>query len=315
MEKVRVGVSRCLLGEKVRYDGKQKQAFCLTDSMGPFIEWLSVCPEVECGLTVPREAMRLVGDRFAPRLSLVRTGEDRTDRMGRWIQAELQILHDARPCGFIFKSKSPSCGIRDVPLYATSGARCSKGPGLFAGAFMGHFPFTPVEDERRLRNPAQRENFIIRVFVFKNWQEHVARDRTLKGLIEFHATHKLLVLSHSPRHAGALGRLLASSDGPSGENIHEAYMALLMGALRHISTVAKHTNVLLHGAGYLKKLLSGYEKETLLGAIEEFRMGFSPLIVPITLINHYAAKYDDPYLSNQVYLHPSPARLMLMNHA
>lgn len=315
MEKIRLGISRCLLGERVRYDGREKQEFFLTDTMGPFIDWFPVCPEVECGLTVPREAMRLVGGGLAPRLRIVLSGEDRTDLMSACIGGELRKLQDAGLYGFIFKSKSPSCGIKDVPFYTPSGTEHCKGAGLFAGAFMDHFPSTPVEDERRLRSPAVRENFITRVFTFKDWQAHIVNDRTLKGLIEFHAAHKLLVLSHSPGRAAAMGRLLASPDRPPGEEVHGEYITLLTGALQSPSTVAKHTRVLLGAAGHMKKLLSGYEKDAVLETIEQFRTGLAPLVAPITLLGHYAEKYEDTYLLKQVYLRPHPARLMLMNHA
>jgi uncharacterized protein YbgA (DUF1722 family)/uncharacterized protein YbbK (DUF523 family) len=313
MEKIKIGISRCLLGDKVRYDGGHKEDHYLTGTLGPYVDWFPVCPEVECGLPVPREAMRLVDDPAGPRLKTIHTGVDHTDRMTQWSRTKLEEIAGQGLCGFIFKSRSPSSGMAGVPIYGPAGAPEGKGAGVFASAFMGRFPLIPVEDEERLQDPLLRDNFLARVFVFKGWQELLAKESSTAALIGFHSRHKLLVLSHSTKHYTMLGRLLASpKDNTPG--IHSQYIALLMDALRLTSTPKKNTNALSHMAGYFKKYLSGDEKQELAGLIEEYRKGFVPLDVPRALIGHYARKYGEPYLEAQVYLFPHPTEIMLRNH-
>ncbi len=311
--RIKLGISRCLLGEKVRYDGGHKQDHFLTDTLGPYVEWVGVCPEVECGLPVPREAMRLVGDSDSPRLKTIQTNIDHTDRMLSWAEKRLSNLAHGQLCGFVFKSKSPSSGLERVKVYASSGMPSYKGTGLFARAFMDRFPLIPVEDEGRLHDPSLRENFMERVFIYHRWQTLVAGDTSLKGLIDFHTDHKLLLLAHSPKHYTALGRLVATAKD-SLEEIHDDYARLLMEAVRFIATPRKNTNVLMHMAGYFKKNLSSDEKAELTEVISQYHRGLVPLIVPITLLQHYVRKYGETYLSRQRYLNPHPMELMLRNH-
>jgi uncharacterized protein YbgA (DUF1722 family)/uncharacterized protein YbbK (DUF523 family) len=313
VETIKLGISRCLLGEKVRYDGGHKEDHFLTDTLGVYVDWIGVCPEVECGLAVPREAMRLVGNPASPRLKTIRSDIDHTDRMLAWAQNRLSELDEAGLCGFVFKSKSPSSGMERVKVYGPSGMPAYKGVGLFARAFMDHFPLIPVEDEGRLHDPSLRENFIEQVFVYHGWQKLVAGDRSLKGLIDFHTNHKLLVLAHSPKHYTSLGRLVASAASIEGD-IHKEYVNMLMESLRLIATPRKNTNVLMHMAGYFKKRLSQDEKGELADLINQYYQGFVPLIVPITLIKHYVRKHEETYLSRQLYLNPHPLELMLRNH-
>ena len=164
MEKIKIGISSCLLGNNVRYDGGHQHDQSITDTLGPYVEWLSVCPEVECGRGIPREAMRLVGDPENPRLMTIHTGVDHTDGMLAWVEKRLRELEKENLCGFIFKSKSPSSGIGDVTIHSASGVPDSKGAGLFGGAFVKRFPLLPVIDEARLHDPLLKENFIERIF-------------------------------------------------------------------------------------------------------------------------------------------------------
>ena len=314
MEKVRLGISRCLLGEAVRYDGGHKLDRFLRDTLGQYVEYVPVCPEVECGLGIPREAMHLEGDPEAPRLITSRTRRDVTDQMLAWAHRRVVELEDEGLCGFIFKSNSPSSGMERVKITNQSGMPRKVGRGVFAGIFMKHFPSLPAEEEGRLHDPALRENFIERMFVLKRWREMVDRGRRLNGLVEFHTRHKLLIMAHSPKQNTLLGGLVATAKGASTKELFEKYQVLLMEALKLRATVKKQVNVLQHLMGYFKKDLSGGEKQELLEVIDHYREGYIPLIVPVTLINHYVRKYDQSYLKLQYYLNPHPLELQLRNH-
>jgi uncharacterized protein YbgA (DUF1722 family)/uncharacterized protein YbbK (DUF523 family) len=315
MEKIKIGVSTCLLGENVRYDGGHQWDRYLTQTLGRYFEWVPVCPEVEYGLAVPREAMRLVGDPAAPRLVTIRTGIDHTDGMKAWAEKKLLSLANANLCGFIFKSKSPSSGMAAVKVYGAEGVPIRRGTGIFAGAFMTRFPLLPVEDDGRLHDPVLRENFIERVFVFHRWQVMTGKDFKIKDLEIFHRDHKLLIMSHSPKHQTELGRIVANHDRMPLSQVASAYHQHLMEGLKLIATPRKQTNVLMHMLGYFKKKLTGDEKQELLEIIERYRLGVLPLIVPVTMLAHYVRKFAEPYLQGQIYLNPHPAELMLRNHS
>ncbi len=313
--KIKLGISSCLLGQRVRYDGGHKLDHFLVDTLGKFVEWVAVCPEVESGLPVPREAMRLVGSPDAPRLVTIRTGADHTSRLARWSDRKLSELEEAGLCGFVFKSRSPSSGIRDVKIYTPAGVPSQKGAGIFGKAFIKRFPLLPAEDEGRLNDPVLRENFIERVFVFRRWRELLEKGLTAGSLVTFHSDHKLLILSHSQVHYRSLGLLVAHAKERSLKDLQSTYIAALMEGLRLISTRAKNTNVLQHIMGYFKKSISAREKDELLEIIGNYRKGLIPLIVPVTLLNHYVRIFDVPYLGRQYYLKPHPLELMLRNHA
>ena len=314
MEKIRLGISSCLLGEKVRYDGGHKLDHYIRETLGRYVDWVSVCPEVEYGLPVPREAMHLVATAEGPRLVTSRTGVDHTGGMKRWAARRLDELGREDLCGFIFKSRSPSSGMRGVKVYNPSGVQVRTGVGIFAGAFMDRFPLIPVEDDGRLQDPALRENFIERVFVFGRWEEFQVGGGKIKDLVSFHTDHKLLILSHSLRHYRTLGSLVADAKKYRPEKLHSEYVGTLMEGLKLLSTTKKNTNVLNHMLGYFRKQISSGEKQELLGVIEDYHKGLVPLIVPVTLIKHYVRKYDERYLARQHYLNPHPAELMLRNH-
>lgn len=313
-DKVKLGISACLLGEKVRYDGGHQLDHFLADTLGRFVEWVPVCPEVECGLPVPREAMRLVGDPESPRLVTIRTGIDHTEGMMRWAQGRLLQLEKEDLCGFVFKSRSPSSGMRGVKVYTPSGMPSTRGVGIFAGAFMKGLPLIPVEDDGRLHDPALRENFIERIFVFKRWKEFKGKGGALRDLIAFHSDHKLLILAHSPKHYTGLGQLVAEGKKCKPDALHAEYLSTLMEGLKAIATTKKNTNVLTHILGYFRRHLSDDERKELVDLVEMYHKGLVPLIVPIVLFNHYVRKYNEPYLARQYYLNPHPAELMLRNH-
>ena len=313
-EKVRVGISTCLLGEKVRYDGGHKLDRYLVETLGAYVEYVSVCPEVECGLPIPRESLRLVGEPEAPRLVTTRTGRDETERMVRWASKRVQALEKEGLCGFIFKSKSPSSGMERVKLYDRNGVPSNRGVGLFAMHFMNQFPYLPVEEDGRLHDPLLKENFIERIFVFKRWRDMAEAGPGRGRLVDFHTRHKLLLLSRGPKHVTEAGRLVAAARELPVKELFTRYRDLLMEALRGKATVKRNTNVLHHVMGYFKKDLSADEKQELLEVIGRYHDGLVPLIVPITLLNHYVRKYDQPYLKGQFYLNPHPAELKLRNH-
>lgn len=314
MEKIILGISACLLGKNVRYDGGHSHEHFLTDTLGQYIEYVPVCPEVECGLPVPREAMRLEGNPDSLRLMTINTRQDMTDRLKKWADLRVIELEKNNLCGFVFKSKSPSSGMERVKVYNENGVPAKKGVGLFARIFMEHFALLPVEDEGRLCDPILRDNFIERIFVFKRWRDLLTRKRSPGGLIDFHTAHKLIILAHSPGHYKTAGQLLAKAKTIPIKELYGQYQTILMEALKLKATPKKNANVLMHMMGYFKKQLSPGEKAELLEVIDNHRNGCLPLIAPITLINHYARKYDQPYLREQIYLHPHPLELQLRNH-
>ncbi len=313
-EKIKIGVSTCLMGENVRFDGGHQRDRYITDTLSRYLTFVPVCPEVECGLPVPREAMRLVGDIDAPRLVTIRSKEDHTDRMLSWARKRLRALEPEDLCGFIFKGGSPSSGMERVKVYDANGVPAKKGRGLFARAFMEHFPRIPVEEDGRLHDPKIRENFIERIFALKRWRDTLKKGRTVGNLVDFHTRNKLLCLSHSDKHYRAMGKLVAEGKQMSPDRLYDAYEALFMEALALRSTVRKNTNVLQHMMGYFKKDLTADEKQELLEVIDEYRRELVPLIVPVTLINHYVRKYEKTYLAHQTHLNPHPLDLKLRNH-
>lgn len=314
LTKIKLGISACLLGEEVRFDGGHKLDRFITETLGKFVDFVPVCPEVECGLGIPREAMHLVAAPDGPRLVTVRTGVDHTERLLAWARKRVGELEREELCGFIFKSDSPSSGMERVKIYSGKGMAAKTGVGLFAREFMHHFPLLPVEEEGRLHDPGLRENFLERLFTLKRWRDTLALGPKPGHLVDFHTRHKLLIMSHSPKHYELLGKLVAQIKGIPQPEFYEHYQTQLMESLRLKTTIKKNVNVLLHVMGYFKKNLSPAEKEELLEIIDEFRKEYIPLIVPVTLLNHYVRKYEQPYLKDQYYLQPHPIELKLRNH-
>jgi uncharacterized protein YbgA (DUF1722 family)/uncharacterized protein YbbK (DUF523 family) len=312
--KIRLGISTCLLGQPVRYDGGHKLDRFLTETLGQYVDYVPVCPEVECGMPVPRESMHLEGDIESPHLVTIKSGIDKTDQMLNWAEKRILELEKERLMGFIFKSDSPSSGMERVKVYQEKGMAVRKGIGLFARLFMEHFPLLPVEEEGRLHDPELRENFIERVFAVARWRELLDGNKGIGALVEFHAKHKLLILAHSARHYQEMGKLVAGAKKIPFQKLLEDYQKQFMEALKLRATAKKNTNVLMHMAGYFKNKLSSDEKAELLEIIELYRKELVPLIVPITLVNHYVRKYDQPYLKSQLYLNPHPIEMRLRNH-
>ena len=310
---LRLGISRCLLGEEVRFDGGHKRDNFLTEVLGRYVEWVPVCPEVEAGLGTPREAMKLVGDHQDPRLVTIKSGTDHTRALETMTTNRIEELNELDLSGYVFKKGSPSCGIERVRIYNEHEKLCRNGVGLFARAFIEQFPLIPVEEEGRLCDPTLRENFIERVFCYRRWQDLVQSGVTRQALVQFHTIHKYLLLAHHPQQCEVLGRLIGQAHQYRPKELAHRYGELFMKTLAVKATVRKHVNVLQHILGYFKERLGVHEKAELLGVIGDYHCGLTPLIVPLTLIKHYVQIFDVSYIRDQVYLNPHPKEIMLRN--
>jgi len=311
---IKVGVSACLLGEKVRYDGGHKHDRYITDTLGRFFTFVPVCPEAESGMSTPREAMRLEGDPAAPRLMTRLSRIDKTGQMLSFCRAKVAELEKADLCGFIFKKDSPSSGLFRVKVYDDKGMPKKTGSGLFAAAVAKQLPLLPMEEEGRLFDADLRENFIERVFSYRRWKDFLGNAPDIGGLVAFHTGQKLLMMAHSPQHYREMGVLVGHGKEIGKEELFRRYEELFMTGLAMQATAKKNSNVLLHIMGYFKKELSPAEKIELQEVITAYHDQLLPLIVPITLLRHYVNKYGQSYLQGQVYLSPHPAELMLRNH-
>jgi uncharacterized protein YbgA (DUF1722 family)/uncharacterized protein YbbK (DUF523 family) len=311
---LRLGISRCLLGETVRFDGGHKRDSFLTDLLGRYVEWVPVCPEVEAGLGTPREAMRLVAGPQGLRLMTITSGQDHTPALESMTKQRLDELGAVELSGYVFKKDSPSCGLERVRTYNEHGMPSRNGIGLFARAFRERFPLIPVEEEGRLCDVHIRENFIERVFCYRRWQDLVQQGVTRQAVVRFHTVHKYLLLAHSVQHYRMLGRLVARVSELRPKDFARRYAELLMQALAVKTTIRKHVNVLQHILGHFKSRLTTNEKAELVGVMGDYHRGLTPLIVPLTLIKHYVHVLDIAYVREQVYLNPHPKELMLRNH-
>ena len=313
MSTLRLGVSACLLGNEVRYDGGHKRHPFLTDLLGPFVEWVPVCPEVEAGFGTPREPMQLVRGAREPRLVTVRTREDVTGQLQKAVTARLRQLATLDLDGYVLKKDSPSCGLFRVKVYGASGAPTRAGRGLFAAGLAEAQPLLPLEEEGRLNDPGLRETFIERVFAFRRLRELRAAPVRAGDLMRFHARHKLQLLAHAPAAYARLGRLVAGAKGRVSTARLDTYAAGFMEALAVPATRGRHVNVLQHMAGYFDEADAGSRRE-LAATIADYGRGLVPLVVPLTLVAHHARRHEVQYLLDQVYLQPHPKELMLRNH-
>jgi uncharacterized protein YbgA (DUF1722 family)/uncharacterized protein YbbK (DUF523 family) len=310
---IRIGISACLLGQKVRHDGGHKHDRFITDILGPFVKFVPVCPEVEVGMPTPREAVELEGSVNTPRMVGVESKEDWTERMNIYAASRMKQLAEANLSGYILKKDSPSCGIKGVRLYS-KGVPSKTGRGLYAHALIKRFPLLPVEEEGRLNDARLRENFIVRVFAYYRLNNLFAGRFSRRAVVEFHTANKYLLLAHSPKHYTELGQLVAAINRYKPLNFCGKYSTLYMQALTFKTTVKKNINVMHHILGFLRKHLTDGDKKYILDLIEDYRSELVPLIVPVTLIKHYIHKHDLEYIANQLYLNPHPKELMLRNH-
>lgn len=309
---IRIGVSACLLGQEVRYDGGHKHNGYLTESLARYFEFIPFCPEVSIGLGIPRAPIRLEQRDGDVRAVGVRDPQlDVSEPLRRY---GAQVA-EANPnlSGYIFKKGSPSCGLERVKIYNAKGMPAEKGRGLYAKAVTDRLSQLPVEEEGRLMDPVLRENFIERVFVYHRWQQLARGGMTPAALVDFHTRHKFSILAHDEQRYRELGRLVSEAGRADMDELAARYIETLMAALTRRATRRRHTNVLMHVMGYLKRHLDTDDKSELLELIEQYRIGQVPLIVPITLLKHHLRKHPNDYIQRQFYLSPHPEELMLRN--
>lgn len=311
---IRIGVSSCLVGAKVRFNGGHKKDNYLTDVLSRYFNWVRVCPEMDIGMGTPREAVRLVGELASPEMVGVKSGISWTRKMVGYAEEKAEQLHAMNLHGYILKSKSPSCGMERVKIYQKSGMPVNKGIGLFAKSLLQVMPNLPIEEEGRLNDPRLRENFIVRVFSYYRWSQLRNQQFSIKSLIDFHTRHKFLLMAHNETKMRLLGRILADAKSVKGEELLENYEGIFFSGLKKIASTKRHTNVLEHIAGFFKNEISSIDKQELKESISDYRLSLVPLIVPITLIRHHLKNSQHEYLLNQIYLNPHPKELMLLNH-
>ncbi|MCB0416073.1 MAG: DUF1722 domain-containing protein [Bdellovibrionales bacterium] len=305
-------MSGCLLGERVRFDGQHKRDPFLVDQLGQHVEWVSFCPELGIGLTVPRASIRLVGSANESRAMMGDT--DLTDSLVGYALSQVERIEKLGLSGFVLKKNSPSCGMERVRVYSPQGPPSGRSQGIFARILQEKFPSLPVEEEGRLQDEALRENFVERVFAYNRLLFFFKENWTAGDLVTFHTRHKLQLLSHSPAHYRKLGKLVADAKAKERGEVQREYTRLFMEGLKVLASKGRNTNTLEHMAGYLKKQLQSEEKSELCEVIKQYRLGWVPLIVPLTLLQHYVRKFQIGYLQGQSYLEPNPRELMLRNH-
>ncbi len=311
IQKVNIGISTCLLGEKVRFDGGHKRNRFITDVLSDHFSWVPVCPEVEVGMSTPRESLRLAEDGESVKMIAPKSGQDWTERMEAYSEKRVQSLKAHQLRGYILKKDSPSCGMERVRLYNQHNMAERKGIGLYAKSLMKAYPNLPMEEEGRLQDPRLRENFITRVFTYDRWCRLRDQDVQPKDLVNFHTAHKMLLLAHSETIYRDMGPLVAQAGSAKMETLLDQYEEKLMAALKTVASPKRHTNVLYHLAGFLKEHLNQDEKQELLNAIEEYRQNWVPLITPLTLMQHHFRSLKHAWINTQVYLDPFPRSLAL----
>ncbi|WP_299789277.1 DUF523 and DUF1722 domain-containing protein [uncultured Shewanella sp.] len=310
--KIKVGISACLMGEKVRFDSGHKKNSYINSTLGDYFEFSSFCPEVDIGLGVPRQAIRLVSSDKGVRAVGSRTPElDVTELL--YHSAENRREWHEELCGYILKKDSPSCGMERVKLYSSQMAE-RKGVGLYAARLMKNFPHLPVEEEGRLGDARLRENFIQRVYIYSRWRALNQEGLSLSKLQHFHARHKYIFMSHDQNKAKLLGNLLANGKSSDLSTLSLTYLAEMMSLLKKVASRSNHVNTLQHIQGYLKKQLTADDKQEMQACIEDYRKGLLPLIVPITLLRHHFRLSPDTYITESYYMQPHPGELMLLNN-
>ncbi len=308
MQTIKVGISACLLGDEVRFDGGHKRSAFCTDELGRHVEFVKLCPEVGIGMPVPRPTIRLEQRENGVRAIVPKTGEDVTQRLEDF--AARAQGHLTQISGYVLCAKSPSCGMERVKLYNPENGHARKeATGIFAAQLQQRYPALPLEEDGRLNDPMLRENFVMRVFVYAAWQglpERISK----ADLLAFHTSLKLLLLAHNQQVYRDLGRQVAQQLEMTDEFL-KSYIETVMDALAEPATRANHTNVLQHIQGYFKATLSEDQRAELTEAILSYRQGIEPLLVPLTLLRHYLREFPNDYLAGQRYLNPYPKDLKL----
>ncbi len=314
-KEIRVGISSCLLGDEVRFDGGHKRDRFITDTLSQFVTFVPVCPEMEIGLGSPRESMHLAKVDGEIRLVTTKTHEDLTDRMAGYARTRVAQIEQMKLCGFILKKDSPSCGMERVKVYGPLRTAPAKtGRGLFAAELIARHSDLPIEEEGRLCDPRLRDNFFVRLFAYRRLRFLFDTEWKLGDLVAFHTAEKLLIRAHDPVVYRKLGRLVAVAGQMPREEVEKAYRHDFSSALRKLATTRKVTDVLQHTIGHLRKHIDDASRHELLGLFEDFRGGLVPLVVPLTLLRHHLRHHQISYLQGQTFLEPHPKELMLRNH-
>ena len=312
-QKIKVGISSCLLGDEVRYNGGHKHSSLCTRDLSAYFEFMSVCPEVSIGLGVPRKPIRLVGNPDDPDIVGVDNPEHNvTQDMKDFSREKVKDLADLS--GYIFIKGSPSCGLFRVKVYNDKGfPQEEMGRGVYARAVTDTYPLLPVEESGRLVDAVLRENFITWVFAYDNFKALKKTGLSAKKLIDFHSSYKYTLMAHDPQSYSGLGRMLADIGKQDLDSLAEKYFIALMASLEKKANRKSNTNVLMHLQGYLKNDLGPREKESLGKFIDQYRKGIVPLIVPVTLLRNYFHSYPNDYIARQSFLQPYPDDLSLRN--
>jgi uncharacterized protein YbgA (DUF1722 family)/uncharacterized protein YbbK (DUF523 family) len=305
-----IGVSSCLLGRQVRFDGGHKRDAFVVDTLAPHVRFVPVCPEVELGLGTPRETLRLIRRDGDVRM-VMQSGEDYTDAMRLFARRRVIALGDEDLDGYILKKDSPSCGLTRVKVHAGDSEPIRDGEGLFARVLKDHFPHLPMEDEGRLLDPGLRDNFIERVFAYRRLKTLFSGRWTLGQVVAFHTAHKFVLLAHSVDAYRALGRLVAEGRAQARMTLRDRYRDGFMTALGVVATRRNHTNVLMHMVGHFRGQLDSSSRDHMLTCIDDYRCERLPLVVPVTLIRQHARRLGIDYLAGQVYLDPHPKEVAL----
>jgi uncharacterized protein YbgA (DUF1722 family)/uncharacterized protein YbbK (DUF523 family) len=310
--KPKLGVSACLMGAEVRYNGGHKQSQLCTGPLSEYFDFVPACPEVAIGMGIPREAIRLIGDPEAPQaIGSVNSELNVTQALADYGTHMATQMDDI--CGYIFMQKSPSCGLERVKVYQDNGLPTPSGRGIYAQAFCAHQPNLPVEEDGRLNDPVLRENFITRVLAYADWQAVLQGGLTRRTLTNFHSRYKYQLMAHNPAQYRMLGKMLGGMSKADANEIGPRYFSELMSALKRCATRGTHTNVLQHLNGYFKNSMSADDRQEMQRLIGQYRRGVVPLVVPLTLLKHHLRQHPDPYVAQQVYLQPHPENLSLRN--
>jgi uncharacterized protein YbgA (DUF1722 family)/uncharacterized protein YbbK (DUF523 family) len=308
---IKIGISACVLGQKVRFDASHKQSRFVTSELGEYVNFVPVCPEVGIGLPVPRPTIRLVSNE--ERLALVDSkdaGIDHTEAMQRFSRSKVAQLHELQLCGYVVCAKSPTCGMERVKVYKHQRAD-KEGVGLYTAELMRQMPWLPVEEDGRLNDPHLRENFVTRIYCLHDFYQSMQGKPTAGKIVAFHSRYKLILMAHHPHSYKQLGKLVANVKQYAPDEFFQRYRLGLMRALAHRASRKNNSNVLMHIQGYFKRVLAKGEKQELSQVIRDYRIGELPLLAPLTLLRHYLQRYPDAYLAQQAYLAPHPQSLKL----
>lgn len=307
---IKIGVSKCLLGFNVRFDGGHRQNRFCKDELSRIFNFIPLCPEVGIGLSTPRKTIRLVGEPEAPRaVQSDDPTKDYTQALQGFAEDNNQLL--SQMSGYIFCKASPSCGVERVKVYRDSGQAEKSGTGIFAAKVRQMYPLMPLEEDGRLNDPLLRDSFIKRVFIYNEWQRLIQKGISPKRLYQFHSRHKFTLLAHCQPTYRMLGPLISGVTEKNIRQISTHYISSLMAALKLTSSRKNNTNVLMHLQGFLKDKLSSGDRAELAKCILDYRNGTQTILSVLTLFKHYLRKHPVPYVEQQSYLNPYPEKLAI----